>query len=102
MTTLSFVAGMVPLALSTGAGAATNRSISSVIIGGQMLSLILTLVAIPVFYTLLDDLSRLRLWTRGVEVVGRVLANMRAGVGRLAPLPAARDTGKPAGDGDAL
>jgi HAE1 family hydrophobic/amphiphilic exporter-1 len=64
MTTIAFVAGMIPLAISTGAGSGTNRSISSVVIGGQTLSLLLTLVAIPVFYSLFDDLSKVRVLSR--------------------------------------
>lgn len=58
MTTLMLVAGMIPLALGRGPGAAARASLANVIIGGQMLSLLPTLLITPVAYSLFDDLTR--------------------------------------------
>ena len=57
MTTLTLVAGMLPLWLGSGPGAEERRSVAVVVIGGQSLALLLTLVLTPVVYETLDDLG---------------------------------------------
>jgi hydrophobic/amphiphilic exporter-1 (mainly G- bacteria), HAE1 family len=55
MTTLSIVAGLVPTAVGHGAGAGQRSAIAITIIGGQMLCLLLTLLVVPVGYSLVED-----------------------------------------------
>jgi len=59
MTTMMLIAAMVPIALGQGPGAASRASLAKVILGGQALSLLLTLLVTPVAYSLWDDLARL-------------------------------------------
>lgn len=57
MTTIAMVAGMVPVALARGDGAETRVPMALVIIGGLITSTVLTLVVVPVVYSLLDGLA---------------------------------------------
>ncbi|HAF94843.1 MAG TPA: AcrB/AcrD/AcrF family protein [Elusimicrobia bacterium] len=57
MTTLTLIASMIPTALGSGAGSGTRRAMALVIIGGQSLSLLITLLMTPVTYSLFDDLE---------------------------------------------
>ncbi|MCA9085422.1 MAG: efflux RND transporter permease subunit [Planctomycetaceae bacterium] len=59
MTTVSFVAGLLPLLIATGPGAEERRSIAVLAVGGQTFSLLLTLLAVPVLYSYFDDLGHL-------------------------------------------
>jgi len=76
MTTLALVAGMLPLALGTGPGAEERRAIAVVVIGGQTLCLLLTLLVTPVAYSVFED------WAGSIEL-GRLRHAGRLCVQRL-------------------
>jgi len=79
MTTVMLIFGMLPIALGRGPGSGSRGSIARVIVGGQALSLLITLLITPVAYSLFDDLGTLHL--------PRALARLRAllGARRRAP-----------------
>jgi HAE1 family hydrophobic/amphiphilic exporter-1 len=88
MTTLMLIAGMVPIALGQGPGAASRASMAKVIVGGQALSLLLSLLVTPVGYSLFDDIT---LWRRR-----RAAKREAAKAQRLANLPLERPIPEPA------
>jgi HAE1 family hydrophobic/amphiphilic exporter-1 len=57
MTTLAMIFGMLPLALGIGAGAEERAPMARAVVGGLITSTFLTLLVVPVVYTLLDDVA---------------------------------------------
>jgi HAE1 family hydrophobic/amphiphilic exporter-1 len=55
MTTLAMIFGMLPLALALGAGSEMRAPMGRAVIGGLITSTALTLIVVPVVYTILDD-----------------------------------------------
>src|SRR5207237_3593391 len=84
MTTIALVAGMTPLTLSSGAGAGTNRSIGVLVVGGQSLCLLLTLLAVPVFYSLFDDATEWQIIRRLNSTSSRVFGGLKRKVATTA------------------
>jgi HAE1 family hydrophobic/amphiphilic exporter-1 len=58
MTTITTILGLVPLALGIGEGSEIQIPLAVTVIGGLILSTILTLIVIPVLYSIADDLGR--------------------------------------------
>jgi HAE1 family hydrophobic/amphiphilic exporter-1 len=64
MTTFAIVAGMLPVALGSGDGSASRASLAKVVVGGQALCLVVTLLMTPVIYSTFDDMRGLRVFSR--------------------------------------
>jgi HAE1 family hydrophobic/amphiphilic exporter-1 len=72
MTTLTIIAGMLPIALGKGDGASARASLETVVVGGKALCLFITLLVTPVVYSFFDDMRGLglgsfapaRMWRR--------------------------------------
>ena len=82
MTTLSIIAGLIPVAIGIGAGSEQRASIAVTIIGGQTLCLLLTLLVVPVTYSYLAEFEAVSWTERTARLLGRV---------RMAPGPSDND-----------
>jgi len=55
MTSIAFIAGLMPLVLSSGAGASSRHSLGTAVVGGMVVSTVLNLIVIPAMYIIFDD-----------------------------------------------
>jgi HAE1 family hydrophobic/amphiphilic exporter-1 len=58
MTSFAFILGVLPLALATGAGAASRRALGTAVIGGMLASTLIAILFVPVYYVLMGRLNR--------------------------------------------
>ncbi|ABR61207.1 MMPL family transporter [Sinorhizobium medicae] len=65
MTSIAMSAGMLPSALGVGEGGSFRAPMAIAVIGGIIVSTVLSLVVVPSFFLIMDDLSRLLAWTFG-------------------------------------
>jgi hypothetical protein len=94
MTATSTIAGMIPVAIGLGSGAETRSPMGTAIVGGLVTSTILTLVVIPVVYSVLDDVPG---WIRRLlGAAGRLLSSwLGTPAGRTPPEPRLAEAGLP-------
>ncbi len=71
MTTLAAIAGALPIALGFGAGAEARRPLGLVVVGGLIISQVVTLYLTPVFYTYMDALANLRAEKKRARAIAR-------------------------------
>jgi hydrophobic/amphiphilic exporter-1 (mainly G- bacteria), HAE1 family len=77
MTTLSIIAGLIPVAIGIGAGSEQRASIAVTIIGGQTLCLLLTLLVVPVAYSYLSELEQVPWSEWAVRLASRARSSFR-------------------------
>ena len=72
MTSFAFILGVVPLAIASGAGAASRRAMGTAVIGGMLASTLIAILFVPVYFVLMQRLSE-RLRKRKKQVPEQVV-----------------------------
>jgi HAE1 family hydrophobic/amphiphilic exporter-1 len=81
MTTIAMVIGMLPIAIASGAGAEWKNGLAWVIIGGLISSLFLTLVVVPVMYSIFDKLiNKSKKGKKEVAIEELMTAHYKSGI----------------------
>jgi len=80
MTTFALIAGMLPIALGSGEGSQFRAPLGVAVIGGVITSTVLTLVAIPTFYEILDETRE-----RMMHLAGRLFRRGRPSASHAVP-----------------
>jgi HAE1 family hydrophobic/amphiphilic exporter-1 len=57
MTSLAFIAGLLPLVFASGAGSASRQSLGTAVVGGMIVSTILNLIVVPAMYLVIDEIG---------------------------------------------
>lgn len=69
MTSIAFILGVVPLLTATGAGAASQQSLGTVVFGGMVASTLLAIPFVGVFYIIVEEFNAWRLGRKGARAV---------------------------------
>ncbi len=67
MTSIAFILGVVPLLTATGAGAASQQSLGTVVFGGMLASTLLAIPFVPVFYIVMQGFSERHAQRKGLQ-----------------------------------
>ena len=104
MTTSAMIFGMMPLFLALGEGAEFRAPMARAVVGGLITSTLLTLIVVPVVYTILDDVSAWLLGRRKhVAAIGTAAMSLALLLAAAPPASAQHDTATaPAGPGRSL
>lgn len=57
MTSIAFIAGLLPLVFASGAGSASRHSLGTAVVGGMLVSTVLNLIVVPAMYLVIDDIG---------------------------------------------